>query len=153
LLIDAGVPHHPEVGSPDPKKPAVWVFEFPMKSPEGALLKDDMTALDQLENWLAFKRFWTEHNPSVTIYVGPNEWLQVGAWVKRHWNEIGGISFLPRSDHVYELAPLEAITAEEYENRVASFPDIPWEKLRRYEAEDMTTSSQELACVAGACAI
>ena len=151
LLIDAGVPHHPEYDDPNPKNPAVWVFEFPWRAPNGAVTKDDMNAIDQLENWLDFKKFWTEHNPSATIYVGKDEWMEVGAWVLRNWDWVGGLSFLPRSDHVYPLAPNEAISKDKYEELVASFPVIPWEKLSRYEDDDQTTGAQEFACTGGTC--
>lgn len=153
LLIDAGVPHFPEYNDPNPTNPAVWVFEFPLKAPDGAMTKDHLTTIEQLERWKCFKLNWTEHNPSVTIYVGKDEWMGCGAWVLENFEVVGGIAFLPRSDHVYLLAPLEAITKEEYEKRKAEFPRIAWEKLSRYEHDDHTTLSQELACTGDKCVI
>lgn len=153
LLRDAGVPHAPEYDSVDPKNPAVWVFDFPYKAPEGALTKDDLSTTAQLENWLSFKKNWTEHNPSMTAYVGPGEWMDAGAWVLRNFESVGGLSFLPRDNGVYKLAPNEAITKQKYEELMAAFPRIPWEKLSRYEREDHTTMSLDYACVSGVCEI
>lgn len=150
LLKDAGHPCYPEVGH-DPTNPSVIVFEFPVASPPGGPCRDDLTALEQLENWLVLKQRWTEHNPSVTISVGDDEWLAVGQWLYAHWDWVGGLSFLPRSDHVYQLAPYEEITAAEYAQRMAALPPIPWEKLSRYELEDKTTSAREYACTGGTC--
>lgn len=150
LLKDAGVPWYPEYNE-DPQNPQNLVFEFVVKSPEGAVTRHDQTALDQLENWRALKQNWTEHNPSCTVYVGENEWVQVACWLYDHWDYIGGLSFLPKSDHVYPLAPLEEISQEEYERRAANFPVIDWAKLPRYEGHDQTNVAVEFACSAGGC--
>ena len=129
------------------------VLEWPMKAPEGGVLLENQTALGQLEKWKMFKLNWTEHNPSVTIYVRPEEWLDVGKWVFDNWAIIGGLSFLPYDGGVYPLAPYEAISEEDYEKRVAAFPEINWAKLVRYEKSDMTDLNQQSACVGGACEI
>lgn len=147
LLIDEGVPYHP-----DPTNPSLLVFEFPLEAPEGALTRHDMTAIDMLENWLVWKKNWAEHSVSTTVYVEPNEWLAVGNWVYEHWDDVSGLAFLPKSHHNYLLAPYEEIDQATYERLNASFPQkINWAKLRRYETEDMTTTAQELACVGGVC--
>lgn len=148
LLKDEGVPWNYDVGS-DKK----MVFDFPMRAPEGAILFENITAIDQLENWLTFKKNFTEHNPSVTISVREEEWFDVGQWVYKNWDDVGGLSFLPYYGGVYPLAPYEAITAEKYEELAAKFPRIDWAKLTRYETEDMTTLSQQYACSAGGCEI
>ncbi len=129
-----------------------WVFEWPVKAPEGALTNNDITALDQLERWLHTRRHWCEHNPSATITVGEDEWVAVGAWVYDHFDEIGGLSFLPKTDHVYTQAPYEEINKEEYERRIAEMPSsINWSTLAQIESVDNTTGSRELACSAGGC--
>lgn len=153
FLIDAGVPHHPEYGSPDPKSPSVWVFEFLWESPQVGQFKDDFTAIDLLENWLDFKTHFTEHNPSATIYIGADEWVQAGAWVLKHFDQIGGLAFLPRDDTVYPLAPMEAVSEERFRELEAKFPKIDWSKLARYEHDDETDLSSAKACVGGACEI
>jgi ribonucleoside-triphosphate reductase len=129
------------------------VLEWPMKAPENGVLLENQTALSQLEKWKMFKLNWTEHNPSVTIYVRPEEWLDVGKWVYDNWDIVGGLSFLPYDGGVYPLAPYESISKEDYEKRIAAFPEINWAKLVRYEKTDMTDLHQQSACVGGACEI
>jgi len=128
------------------------VFSFPMKAPEGAVLRDTYTAIEQLELWLIYQRHWCEHKPSVTISVKDEEWPEVGAWVWKHFDEISGVSFLPHSNHSYVQAPYEDCTKEEYEALLAITPQfINWDDL--YEKEDSTEGAQQLACVSGTCEI
>ena len=122
-----------------------------MKSPEGAIFKDDISSIEQLEHWKLVKENYTEHNPSVTISVGENEWLKVAYWVYENWDIVGGLSFLPRSNHVYQLAPYEEITKEQYENMMKKFPTIDYPKIITYEKVDETEVKRELACVSGVC--
>jgi ribonucleoside-triphosphate reductase len=148
FLKDFGVPNEPDVMKPE----ATTVFYFPIKAPKGATVTSDLSAIDHLEMWKVYRQNWTEHNPSVTINVAEDEWLEVGAWVYKNFDAIGGVSFLPASEHSYKQAPYQEITKEEYEEAVAKMPsNIPWQSLPLYELEDTTTGSQELACVAGAC--
>jgi hypothetical protein len=137
----------------DPENANTFVLEFPVKAPEGAICKDDVTALEQLEHWKVVKEHFTEHNPSVTISVGDDEWIQVANWVYQNWDIVGGLSFLPRDNYVYRLAPYETITKEEYEHRKQNFPEIDYAKLVLYELQDETEQKRELACVAGTCDI
>lgn len=142
-----GVPCEPDV-----MKPHVGlVFSFPMKAPEEALFRNDLNALQQLEHYLIWKESWCEHNPSVTIYVKENEWLEVGAWVYKHFDDIGGVSFLPHSDHIYKQAPYQEIDVEHYKEMLKYFPNVDWDAFR--ESGDNTTATRELACVAGVCEI
>jgi ribonucleoside-triphosphate reductase len=128
------------------------VFSFPMKSPKGAITRNDMTALEQLENWLVYQRHWCEHKPSVTISVRDEEWMEVGAWVWEHFDEVSGISFLPHSDHSYVQAPYQDCTIEEYNELKKNTPDsIDWEEF--IEEDDNTTSAQTLACTGNTCEI
>lgn len=150
FLRDGGVPCHPEVGQA-PDNPSIWVFEFPVKSPEGARVRNDMTALDQLTHWLSCKVNYTEHNPSITVYVRESEWMEVGAWVYKHWDKVGGISFLPWDGGVYNLAPYEEITEDEYNRQLAKRPELDWSKLQSYERGDTTTVNTDYACVGGTC--
>jgi ribonucleoside-diphosphate reductase alpha chain len=125
------------------------------RSPEGSITRHDMTAIEQLETWLIYQRHWCEHKPSVTISVGDDEWVSVGAWVFEHFDEVSGISFLPRSDHTYQQAPYQDMTPEELEDWVnkAKPPVVDWNMLSLYEKDDTTTGMQTLACTAGACEI
>ncbi len=148
FMKDSGIPSEPDVMKPD----STTVFSFPMKSPSGAMTRTEMTAIQQLEFWLLYQRHWCEHKPSVTISVKEDEWMDVGAWVYKNFDEVSGISFLPFSDHTYAQAPYQDITGEEYEQAYRKMPDsIDWSKLADYEKEDTTSGGRELACTADAC--
>jgi ribonucleoside-diphosphate reductase alpha chain len=150
FMIEQGIPNEPDVMKPD----ATTVFSFPRKSPEGAVTRNDMTALEQLELWLTYQRYWCEHKPSVTISVRDHEWMEVGAWVYKHFDEVSGISFLPHSNHTYQQAPYQDCDKETYEAALANMPKrIDWTRLAEYEVEDNTKSSQTFACVSGVCEI
>jgi len=146
VLMAAGVPY-----TPDYNKTDTLVFDFPCRAPEGALILGERTALEQLEHWKTYKLHYTEHNPSVSIYVRPEEWLATGHWVYENWDHVGGLSFFPFDGGVYPLAPYQTLTEDEYRERAATFPEIDWAELLRYEFEDMTTLAQTVACVGGAC--
>ncbi len=150
MMRDMGVPYHPEVGQVDGSA-STYVLEFPMKAPEGAILRKDLSAMDLLEHWRTLKTNYTEHNPSTTISVGSDEWLKVGNWVYENWDMVGGLSFLPKDEHVYQLAPYEEITKEKYDEIVKKFPTIDFSNVVAYEYDDETEGSKELACVSGAC--
>ncbi|MFA7315431.1 MAG: ATP cone domain-containing protein [Candidatus Paceibacterota bacterium] len=152
MLKDQGVPHYPEVGQ-SREDATTFVLEFPIKAPDGAICKDDVGAIDQLEHWKVVKNHYTEHNPSVTISVGEDEWLAVANWIYENWEIVGGLSFLPRSNHVYQLAPYEAITKEKYEEMKKRLGDLDFSKIVTYEKEDETEVKKELACVGGLCEI
>lgn len=129
------------------------IFSFPIHSPTGSVQRNDMTALEQCEIWKTYQLHWTEHKPSITVYVKEDEWLQVGSWVYDNFDIVSGISFLPHSDHSYQQAPYQEIKAEEYTEWLTRMPKANWSQLGEYEKEDTTTSTKELACVAGACEI
>lgn len=145
LLIDCNVPHNPAPNE-DPVNPDNWAFEFPIKSPEGSTVKDEMTALKQLNYWKMLKDYWCEHNPSCTIYVKDSEWVEVGAWVYKNWDHICGLSFLPEDNSVYVRAPYEEIDEDTYNVWDLEFPNIDFSKLPEYETEDKTEGSREYAC-------
>lgn len=151
-LKEAGVPMTPENGQTS-ENATTYVIPFPVKSPDGAVLKDDLSAIDQLEFWLCCKENWTEHNPSCTVSYGEEELLDVIKWVWQNRDKVGGLSFLPRLTAAYAQLPYEEVTKEEYEAMVAAFPDIDFSKIYRYELQDMTTATSELACFAGACEV
>jgi len=150
FLIDSGVPAEPCVMKPD----STMVFSFPVKAPKGCVTRDDLNAIEQLEVWLMYQRHWCEHKPSVTITVREHEWLEVGAWVFKNFDEMSGVSFLPHSDHSYKQAPYQEIEQDEYKELNKLMPkDIDWEKLSEYEVEDTTVGSQTLACSGDSCEI
>ena len=145
-----GFPSEPDVTKPN----HTTVFSFPMASPENAVCRTDMTALEQLELWKVYAQNWCEHKPSVTISVKEDEWVDTAAWVYENFDEISGISFLPFSDHTYKQAPYQDCTKEEYEEMESKMPkNVDWSKLSEYEQKDFTVASQELACSAGVCEV
>ena len=148
FMKDSGIPAEACVMKPD----STTVFSFPTKSPAGAVTRNDMTALEQLELWKTYALVWCEHKPSVTITVRDEEWMAVGAWVYENFDICSGISFLPHSDHTYAQAPYQDIDRETYETLKEQMPStIDWTALSLYEKEDTTTGGQTLACTAGAC--
>jgi ribonucleoside-triphosphate reductase len=150
FMKDKGVPNEPCVMKGD----TTTVFSFPVKSPEGAVTRNDMTAIEQLETWLTYQRHWCEHKPSVTISVRDSEWMDVGAFVYKYFDEMSGVSFLPHSDHTYQQAPYQDCTKEEYEELLSAMPkDINWSELSEYENEDNTAGSQTMACTGDSCEI
>ncbi len=152
MLRDQGVPYHPEVGQPADSA-TTYVLEFPVKAPGGSIFKNDLTALDQLEHWKLVKENYTEHNPSVTVSVGDNEWIAVANWLYEHWDIVGGLSFLPRDNHVYQLAPYEKIDEKTYSEMAKRLAHIDFSKIITYEKQDETEVRKELACVAGVCEV
>ena len=147
-MIYSNIPNEPDVMKPD----STTVFSFPMKAPEGA--ETELSAIDQLNTWMTYQKYWCEHKPSVTISVKEDDWLEVGAWVYRNFDDVSGISFLPHSDHTYAQAPYQKINKEKYEELIKEMPQaIDWSRLMDFEKEDTTTGSKELACFAGVCEV
>jgi ribonucleoside-diphosphate reductase alpha chain len=155
MMRDQGVRWFPEVGQEGvpPEKVTTWVCEFPVAAPKGAVTRDQITAIEQLEWYLKMQKSWCEHNQSCTIYVRDDEWLKVGAWVYDHWYDVVGVAFLPYDGGVYRLAPNEEITEEEYKRRVKEFPVIDYTQLQKYEVDDTTQGAQTLACNGDKCEI
>jgi ribonucleoside-diphosphate reductase alpha chain len=150
FLKDSGIPAEDDVMKPND----TYVFSFPVKAPEYAITRDKVSAIEQLEIWLTYQRYWCEHKPSITVSVKEDEWMEVGAWVYKHFDEVSGISFLPYSEHTYVQAPYQEVTKEQYEELLGNMPkSINWEALSLYELEDSTTGTQALACVSGECEI
>jgi len=146
MMISEGVPH---VVSGEKV-----VFSFPVKSPEGSICAREMGAIQQLEIWKTYYDYWCDGNPSQTVYYTDDEFLDLQSWVWKNWDSVGGLSFFPLDDFVYDKAtqPYLEVTEEEYLEALERFPkDINWDSLPEYEAEDNTTSSQEMACQGGSC--
>jgi hypothetical protein len=129
------------------------VLEFPIKAPEGAVVSKEVSAMEMLNEWKRIKQHFTEHNPSVTIYVSDDEWVEVANFVYENWDIVGGLSFLPRNDHVYQLAPYQEITKEQYEELSSKLGKVDFSKLAIYEKNDQTVGAKELACSGGTCEI
>ena len=150
FMKDQGFPCEPDVTKPN----HTTVFSFPMKSPDGAVCRQDMTALEQLELWKTYQEHWCEHKPSVTISVKEDEWVDTASWVYNNFDDISGISFLPFSDHTYKQAPYQDCSEEEYQELYSKMPkNVDWTGLSDYEQQDYTAGSQELACSAGVCEV
>ena len=150
FMKDQGIPSEPCVFKGD----TTTVFSFPVKSPNGAVTRDDMTAIEQLDLWLTYQRHWCEHKPSVTITVRDEEWMAVGAFVYEHFDEMSGVSFLPHSDHTYQQAPYQDCGKHDYEKLKSLMPKkIDWSKLSEYEQEDNTLAMQTMACSGDVCEV
>ena len=150
FMKDSGIPNEPEFNKPE----QTTVFSFPVKAPDNAVTRNDMTAIEQLEMWLTYQRHFCEHKPSVTVSVRDDEWMEVGAFVYKHFNEMSGVSFLPHSDHTYQQAPYQDCTQEEYDELLSTMPEkIDWSKLSAYEKEDNTVAMQTMACSGDVCEI
>jgi hypothetical protein len=134
MLKEQKVPYHPEVGQTE-ESATTFVFDFPIKAPEKSVFKKDLDAITQIQYWRTVKENYTEHNPSVTILVGDEEWLKVANWVYENWNIIGGLTFLPRDETVYQLAPFEEISEQEYEKLIEDFPKTDYSHILTYERE------------------
>ena len=150
FMKDKGFPHEPDVMKPE----HTVVFSFPMKSPKGAICRNKMTAIEQLELWMLYQEHWCEHKPSVTITVKEDEWMKVGSWIWEHFDDVSGISFLPYSDHSYRQAPYQECTKEEYQKLYKQLPkNIDWSELGFYENEDNTTGTHTYACSGTSCEV
>ena len=148
LMQDEGVPCEPDVMKPE----SVIVFTFPMKAPEGAILRDERNAIQQLELWLIYQRNYCEHKPSITVSVRENEWMEVGAWVYKHFDEVSGVSFLPHSDHTYQQAPYEDCTQGVYSEAIVGMPkSVNWARIEEYELSDTTKGMKTMACSGSVC--
>ena len=148
FMIESSVPHQTDV-----TKDTNWVFGFPVESPQTSRITSDMTAIDQLEIYLLYNQYWADHSISNTIYVREHEWLDVGAWVYKHFDQINGISFLPYTDTIYQQAPYQPITEQQYNNMIVNFPVVDFTKFVINEYSDNTTGTQTLACTSGNCEI
>ena len=150
FMIDKGFPAEPCVMKPD----HTMVFSFPIKSPENATCRSDMTALEQLEMWRTYQNYWCEHKPSVTITVKEDEWMEVGSWVWKYFDQVSGISFLPHSDHSYRQAPYQECDEETYINLLSEMPvGVDWSELASYEESDNTSGTQTFACSGDSCEV
>jgi ribonucleoside-diphosphate reductase alpha chain len=150
FMMDQGIPNEPCVMKGD----TTTVFSFPVKSPRKSITRNDMTAIEQLETWLLYQRHWCEHKPSVTISVRDDEWMEVGAFVYKHFDEMSGVSFLPHSDHTYQQAPYQDVDKDTYSVLLKSMPKkIDWAGLSEYEKDDNTAAMQTMACTGDACEI
>lgn len=150
MLQDQGVPWHKEIGEP---AFSTAVLEFPVAAPKGCKTRHDYSAIQQLEHWKMLREFWCEHNPSCTVYVNDDEWVRAGAWVYDNFDEICGVSFLPKDNGIYQLAPYEEINKTKYDELLKAFPEIDYSKLSDYEREDNTVGAQTAACSGDKCEI
>jgi ribonucleoside-diphosphate reductase alpha chain len=145
FMVDKGFKYEPAFGKED----STTVFYFPVQAPKKSVMREDRNAIEQLEHWLVYQKHWCEHKPSITVYVKEDEWLEVGAWVYKHFNVMSGVSFLPFDGGVYKQAPYQECKKSEYTKLLKATPDVVWEELE--ESDDNTSSSQTLACTGGAC--
>lgn len=151
FMKDRGFVTEDDVMRPD----STAVVSFAIESPDTAVTRDQVTAIQALELWLLYQRAWCEHKPSVTVTVRDEEWLTVGAWVYEHFDEVSGISFLPHTDHTYQQAPYQDMTRDEFIEWQEKHPtpSVDWTELSEFEKTDNTTGMQTLACTGSSCEI
>jgi len=150
FMVDVGIPHEPDERKPE----ETTIFSFPTRSPENSITYEDYNPIEHLDLWLLYQKYWCDHKPSVTINYTDEDYLAIGQWVYDNWDWVSGISFLPKSDHIYNQAPFEAISEENYLELSKLIPNyIDWNELRNWETEDTTTNSHSLACVNGSCEV
>ena len=150
FMMDQGIPNEPCVMKGD----TTTVFSFPVKSPTRSVTRNDMTAIEQLEMWLMYQRHFCEHKPSVTISVREEEWMEVGAFVYKYFDEMSGVSFLPHSEHTYQQAPYQEVDKDTYNMVLQTMPErIDWAGLSEYEKDDNTVAMQTMACSGDVCEI
>lgn len=148
FMIQAGFVAEPCVMKPD----STTVFSFPVAVADGALLREDLSAIQHLKLWLIFQRHYCEHKPSVTISVKENEWMDVGAWTFKHFDEVTGVSFLPMDGGTYKQAPYEETDEQTYNQLKMLVPEtVDWENFKEYD--DNVEGAQMLSCTAGGCSI
>ena len=142
MMKDMKFPWEPEAAKD--KCEHIVIFSFPMKSPETSILQRNLSAIEHLEIWKVYREAWCDHNPSITVQVREHEWMEVGAWVYKNFDCIGGVSFLPLDDNIYVQAPYQTIGEEEYEAMLAAMPqNVDWSRLSDYEKDDRTKRRQE----------
>ena len=150
FMTDQGIPSEPCVMKGD----TTTVFSFPVASPVKSVTRNDMTAIEQLEMWLMYQRHFCEHKPSVTISVREEEWMEVGAFVYKYFDEMSGVSFLPHSEHTYQQAPYQEVDKDTYKMVLQTMPErIDWAGLSEYEKDDNTIAMQTMACSGDVCEI
>ena len=152
MLKDQKYPYYPEVGE-NMTNATTYVLPFAVKSPENSVFRKNLSAIDQLEIWKKLKTHYTEHNPSVSIYIGDEEWIDASQWIYKNWDHVGGLAFFPRDDNVYQLAPKVELKKEKYNELVSRLPEIDYAQIIHYEKDDQTSGAREYACVGGVCEI
>jgi|TARA_Y100000296_G_scaffold41411_1_gene47722 ribonucleoside-diphosphate reductase alpha chain len=150
FMTEKGFPVEDELAKPQ----SMSVFNFPIKSPKGALTRHDLSAIDHLKIWQVYSEHWCEHKPSITVSVQEHEWMEVGAYVYKNFNLMSGISFLPMTEHTYKQAPYQDCDKATYDELLSKMPtDVDWKLLAEFEAEDNTHGSQTLNCSGDVCEV
>ena len=152
MIKDQKYPYYPETGQ-SIGAATTYVLPFPVRSPESSTFRRDLDTITQLEDWKRLKVNFTEHNPSVSIYIGDNEWIDAAKWIYENWGIVGGLAFFPRKEHIYPLAPYVEIDEEKYRRIMSNTPKIDYSQILLYERDDKTSGAREYACVSGACEI
>jgi ribonucleoside-diphosphate reductase alpha chain len=152
MMRDQGFVFTPENGQTE-ENATTRVVSFPIKAPKGAIFRNDVTAIQQLEWYKHIQENWCEHNASISVYCKDNEWLSVANWVYENWDIVNGVSFFPYDNSHYPQLPYEEITEAEYNKLLKKLPEIDYLKLSEYEKEDNTEGGQTYACVGGACEV
>lgn len=127
------------------------VISFPYMLPEGTILAENCTAVQQLEFVKRLQSDWSDNSVSVTVYYKKEELNDIKEWLKHNYNNsIKTVSFLLHSDHGFKQAPLEKITKEEYEIMASMTRPITVQSQYRHTSDDEKFVG-EGECAGGAC--
>ena len=140
-MVSQGMSYEMDKGNHD-----TAIFSFPLKSPEGAKLRDQDTAIGQLEWYKMIVENFCDQNASCTIYIKDEEWIETMDYVYKNWDSISGVSFFPYSNKKYDQPPYEEIDELTYKRIMKEMPTIDFSRLCEFEDTDNTEGAQTLAC-------
>jgi len=152
--------NHPELVQDYQAIPNTAVIEIPQTAPEGAIVRDDETALDLLERVSKFNREWVKsghiagsnsNNVSATVSIKEDEWAEVREWMWKNKNLFNGLSVLPYDGGSYVQAPFENIDQDTFHRLYAQLKNIDLRNV--VEEQDNTDLAGEVACAGGSCEI
>lgn len=154
-------------------EPSVWsangtddVIIWPVRVPDHAIVKGDLTALEHLgmikstqENWVntgttQHNKKPITHNVSCTVIVKPEEWDETLRYIYDNKHSFAAVSLFPHSgDKKYPQAPNQSVKTEEefeyFDSLMHSY--IPVDYTYMVERVDGTSLAQELSCAGGQC--
>jgi len=123
------------------------VVSFPCEFPQGTMLAENMSAVDQLEVIKRLQTEWSDNAVSVTIYYRKEELDDIRKWLDLNYVNVKSVSFLLHNEHGFDQAPLEAIdkkTHTKLKKKVKAITSLTDIKIEDVEIDD---------CATGACPV